>query len=394
MTYTVGAITAPPAARRHALGSVAYADSQGYGLCEITNDRSNFFAYKGASLYLTSDCVNFTLVHAFPYNITGVIPLPTGEVMVACQDGSSTPGYLYKSSGFSVSAPTAATFALKLTSIGGSFLLPYCLSRRSAGADGRVIVSEGGVQTDSSGVDANNTTKARRVWLSKDFGETWAVVWDIFNNAPATPGGNHVHAVALGPGSELWITIGDNGHALTGTQMQIVRSNDNGATWQFLQQSDTPDYPFLQCVAIRVTAKRVVMLPDAPPYGPITIERNVNGSLGGTMHAGPQFKPSGNSNVVGGQITQAPGTDGVNPWPIFAGAYVQINDQLSFEKIMASSDDGRSWYEIYTGYFLAVANLNIQGPLVSGLVAGNSAYSNDGAWTSGAILKANLVSPT
>lgn len=395
MTYNVGAITAPPAARRHALASVAYVNSQGYNLCEMTNDRSNFFAAKGAGLYLTPDGVNFTLVHTFPYNVAGVVPLAGGEILVAGQDGSSTPGYLYKSSGFSVANASGATFALKLTSTGGSFLQNYCLNRRSADATGRVFLSEGGVQTDGSGVDANNTTKARRAWLSKDFGETWAVIWDIFTNAPSTPGGNHIHGVALGPGSELWISIGDNGHAVTGTQMQIVRSNDNGVTWQFLQQSDTPDYPFLQCVAIRVTADRVVMLPDAPPYGPLTIERNVNGSLGGTMHAGPQFKPTGNGNVVGGQINQAPGTDGGNPWPIFAGAYEGINGGVpSYEKVMASSDDGRSFYEIYSGYFLTVGSMNMMGPLMSGLVAGNSLYTNGGAWANGAIIKANLVSPT
>jgi hypothetical protein len=394
MTVTIGPVQAAPARRRHSFTNVTLLDSQGYTICGQTNDRTEAFAAKGNNLYLTADGVTYTLVHTFPFQVSGVIPLPNGEILVGAVDGATTPGYLYKSTGFSVAGPSAATFALKLTSIGGSFLPNYCLTPRNAHTDGRVVVCEGGAQTDTTGVDANNTTKARRVWLSKDFGETWAVIFDIFTNAPVPgPIGCHDHACCIEPeaGGAIWIDIGDDGRAISATSgsgtisanIQLAKTVDNGITWQFLTNVALSDYGYIQCVAIKATAGRLVLLPDYAPYAPLTIEHNVNGSLGGTAHAGPHFQASGFTNVVGSAITQAFGTDGSNPWPIFAGAY--INDAAGRERLMASSDDGRSFYEVYEGPLMpaAQAQVDVWGPLTNGKVLGNSWQKNGGAFTHG-----------
>lgn len=175
-------------------------------------------------------------------NITAVMETDDGELLLTTQGGSSTPGYLFKSSGWATSH-TTATFTLVLTSIGGWFDGRWVLHSTSFGNDTLVAgtgkygtISEYGGQTTVTYASGNSNTtdltKARRVWFTSDYGATWTLIFDVAAYFP-TATGLHIHSVAYDPFRDrIWITWGDTQTNTVGAgNMELIYSDDRGATW-------------------------------------------------------------------------------------------------------------------------------------------------------------------
>lgn len=118
--------------------------------------------------------------------------------------------------------PASGTFDAVLTGVGGS------------GAQLQYTVNGGVIQL-------SNKTRARRMWISQDFGETWTMAYDLLTSPAYKAGpGLHWHGCWYDEEDDrIWATYGDNtgsGILIKPTltaHTQIIYSDDRGATWQW-----------------------------------------------------------------------------------------------------------------------------------------------------------------
>ena len=113
----------------------------------------------------------------------------------------------------------------------------FTITGDGTGADWTYTVSGGVI----SGVQSS---AARSLYLSQDFGETWSEIFDIFN--PPSPAahkygiGLHLHAAAYDQEwNRIWLLTGDNtGDGITtiggSSYTQVWYSDDLGVTWNIL----------------------------------------------------------------------------------------------------------------------------------------------------------------
>jgi hypothetical protein len=157
-------------------------------------------------------------LHVFPYPIKGIRELDNGEVLVATSPGGGAAGGLYLSSGWPTNHATA-TWTLVLTCTGGAGSFIHGGWGMSS-HDSIAVVSEYGIQSP--------TDKARYVYLSKDYGATWAIIFDI-----GIVNGVHVHGSAYDPWwGAIWVVNGDGVPGNTGHTTRV--SYDLGQTWNIV----------------------------------------------------------------------------------------------------------------------------------------------------------------
>lgn len=377
----------------------------------MLKDRSTFIGCSNTVLQqstnlgttVASGTPTWTTIYTFPTAVTGFTELPNGEALVTCA-GSGTVSHIYVSTGWSTSK-TTATWTDVLQTIGGGITPTYCIHDWSNAADGTVLISESGAQTTGgSGNVAADVAKARRVWLSKDFGRTWSQIFDIVDYAASrgTPyaAGVHIHGVSYDQEwQRIWICFGDNtgdGKVFTNTgYVQVCYSDDGGATWVLMV---TPPYwdnksqyaKTLQFIVAIPFNNSLVFTTDATePYAAVVYPKTGFRQLG-EPHCGPMY-----DTAVNGLVRKAvkdarfptfftglgttSGTAGVN-WPI------PITD-----------DDGFSWSSFRVVLPVQTPGLTqkgfnqILGPTLDGKVVGVGRSPTDGMYANGDNTKRMMI---
>ena len=120
-----------------------------------------------------------------------------------------------------------------------------------------VVASEYGLKTSEG---------ARRVWLSKDYGETFKVIFDQMTSvekiegAPTWAGDTaHVHSCAFDPyWNRIWVVTGDHPNSA------MYYSDDFGDTWTWV---DPGDKPVVQYTGIIALPNCVIFGSDRAPNG-------------------------------------------------------------------------------------------------------------------------------
>lgn len=320
-------ISTPATPSKYGLTGIVIAGNGGVEVLYLNRARTTFYGTKvGAGGARNIICrstdggaswvdVQTTALPANTFNVTNMVELPSGEVLITTTDGSNGPNnYLFRSNGWGAN-PVTATWTQKHQLLGGR-VYPRALHDCSIGANGVVVMLECDQQTVSNAIAAagagytqltaapqsgsgtlivnldpvtgavrrfavddpgtghagangtydavltgqngagaqlqyavvggviqqSNKTKARRCWVSQDFGETWTMAFDLLTS-PSYKGGPGLHWHGCCYDQEwdrIWCTYGDNtgsGNLIKPSLVgftQVMFSDDRGATWQWL----------------------------------------------------------------------------------------------------------------------------------------------------------------
>jgi hypothetical protein len=274
--------------------------------------------------------------------ILGFVELPNGEILLGTS-AFSQPAYVLKSSGWAAN-PTTATFSKKLSML-GPLVNDYSLTNHCVGSNGVVLAAEGGPQTSASG---DQTNKARRLWLSQDFGETWRSIFDIYSSyfLPFVGGsGLHLHGCCYDESwDRIWLLFGDNtgdGAKVSGYPggAQIFYSDNRGATWSLYPGMGTMEAQGLvaQWTAVRATPKGVLLLSDAMYNAGVLVLPKTGYRTLGPEQFGPVQFGRGVGRALRSNIAEGS--------PIFAG----YSNSVATDHYLSVSPDGSgmSWYEFW-----------------------------------------------
>lgn len=211
----------------------------------ISRDRKTLYGSNGTTGLVQSgnDGTTWVALHTFAQNVVGLIETDDGEAVCICQSGAASPGYIYKSSGWSASH-IAATWTLELTTSGGYIRTGFHCHNAMFGNDNvnpgtskYGVAAEYGSQTVTGGAGPNATT-AHRVFFTQDYGVTWPQVLDIYTFFGSAVG-LHVHGTCYDPWwDRIWVTFGDNQQNSPLTD--ILYSDDHGTTWT--QMAPPPEW--------------------------------------------------------------------------------------------------------------------------------------------------------
>ncbi|MGE5653937.1 MAG: hypothetical protein ACM3ZQ_06680 [Bacillota bacterium] len=153
----------------------------------------------------------WSLIRRFPYSVSAIRCTTDGELLVCLNDASGTvPGSVWKSEGYSVHLPQAASWrkVLELSNPLNFVINWWGISLY----DNIVVIAEYG----SKAPEVN----ARKAYISYDWGGTWTPIFDLGGTA-----GSHLHGICFDPYiSRIWLANGD----LTSG---IHYSDDWGRTW-------------------------------------------------------------------------------------------------------------------------------------------------------------------
>lgn len=225
-------------------------------------------------------------------------------------------------------SPTSGTFSFNITGDGTGAAVTYTVS--------------GGVITAAA------LDKARRLYVSTDFGDTWNVRYDLYLSPDYKYGpGLHWHGVTYDQDwGRIWATFGDNtgaGYAITsptGTgKTQVMYSDDKGLTWTFMDSE--PYYPgqVAQYTPVRATKWGVMFGGDAMKNLGITVfSKAAYRVLGGQMFGPSVYAP----NHVEGTFRSAWSAD--DSMPIFLGYNSQSD---GYEPVILVTDNGYNWRELW-----------------------------------------------
>jgi hypothetical protein len=185
--------------------------------------------------FSVDDCTTWTTAFTFATGNTvrSLIETDDGEAICILEGGAAAPGYVYKSTGWSVSK-TTATWALALTSAAGCYFETiYSVCGSNFGSNARVpgtgangVICEYGPQTTGSA-----GTFATHIYFTTNYGTSWTLVGDY------GPGGNlAAHSVApdhcLGCAYDpWWDRIISTHQAGLSTEIFLMYSDDHGNTW-------------------------------------------------------------------------------------------------------------------------------------------------------------------
>ncbi len=332
---------------------------------------STNYADLGASATWTTDAT--IGVSTSNTGITGVTELANGEIMVSFLTNNTPCCYLYRSTGWAAGHSTA-TFAKVLTSVGGSFQPNYSGHQFGNGSNGVMIVAEAGAQTTGGSANATaDATRATRVFLSQDFGVTFATVCDLRDYGTAQgfpyPATMHVHGVAYDESwDRLYVLYGDDngdGKNIAGNgNSEVVYSDDRGTTWtklaSFQNWANASGYHG-QFIAMSISPSALTFTPDvSSPIAPFVLRKT------GYRQYGAAELLLGASGGVNGMSTRGTAatflTGNLN-----GGNYVAAGSYTA--GIMASAD-GLAWDQISIPETLtasgAVGALRVFGPTASG----------------------------
>lgn len=357
----------------------------------ISKDRKTLYGGGSTNTQLmqsVDDGVTWTLVHTFPEKIISLMETDDGEAVATTQNGTSSPGYVYKSSGWTASH-AAATWTLVLTSQAGYFPQNWSGHFCTFGDDALVpgtsrygVLCEYGPQTTVPGPQAGG---ARRVYFTQDYGATWAQVFDLLTFSLLN-GANvnfplHTHASAYDPWwDRIWVTFGDTAQ---NNKLDLLYSDDHGVTWS--QVDPPPEWvgqSAFQCVSIAILEGCLILGSDNGP-GIVRLERTGYRKVGNITIAAQQW---GHSNT--GQIHQ--------PWHRNRAAVGQpllMADQSQAtlrEPSISATWDGETFHDLFnypegaggSGGFSALV-----GPTYNGVIVGRTSAS-------GLLLRGEIVPPT
>lgn len=274
--------------------------------------RTIYGAANGSATILrqsTDDGTGWTAVRTFSEAVVGIQELADGECLVYTNN-SSFSGKVYRSTGWATSH-TTATFALVLETV-GAYIEPMWGGGHSwstgddtirPGSGGIIVLNEYGGQTTASG---DQTSKARRVYLSTDYGKTWKIILDLHTRYSVTT--LHVHACGYDAyWDRIWVTHGDNVNADGPTNHQITYSDDGGTTWNSLPQDPAYIGNGTQFTSLAILPECILFGGDNTPgyvrlarrgyrtVGPAVVLTQVTGGTGGQMLATKMHQNRGRS---------------------------------------------------------------------------------------------------
>lgn len=314
-----------------------------------------------------------TVLAAGSQVIESVIETDDGEMLVNIKDAASTPGRLWKSTGWSTSH-TGATWRQVLASTGGYFDGRWSVHANTFGDDkirpgssAVGVVCEYGPQTSvtfaSGNADTTDLTKARRVFLTTDYGSTWTQILDLaafFPNAV----GLHPHAAAYDPyWDRIWLTWGDTQTNTVGAgNTELLYSDDRGQTWNTVPAANGIDAA--QSTTIVITRDAIILGSDNRP-GIVRISRAGYRQIGEITY--PNTIATGTSAYLiattGHQNRRQPSA------PIllsFTGASGRYYPALYY------STDGGTFTEAWADPASAGGAVIAYGPTISGAIVGYS----------------------
>lgn len=212
-------------------------------------------------LQSTDEWETLDQIHVFDegYNLQAIRELDNGELIVSTNRDETVgrKAKLWLSTGYQRSNPTAATWTEVLEA--GA---PQANFNNSWGLhvyQNIVVAGEYGLRGEDG---------ARRVYLSEDYGQTFALVFDQKNvtatnpdNQPEWTQSGHVHTAAWDPyWSRLWVVVGDSPSTAT------YYSDDKGQTWHYVEGSGGPS-PAVQYTGIMPLPDMVIFGSDRAPNG-------------------------------------------------------------------------------------------------------------------------------
>jgi len=287
----------------------------------------------------------WTSLHSFTTNasnnVYGVRQLDNGELLVSqANNGSSSAGLLFLSSGY----PTlgaSATWTQVLHAGNGLATGVYISGQWGMSSYGNIVVV-----SEYGGKVINNN--ARYVYLSRDYGQTWAIIFDI-GNSPDNQ--THIHGVAYDPWWDaIWLVNGD-----TSSNHKTRVSFDHGTTWQIVDTNS-------QFTGVLPLPSAIVFLSDMDPSGVYTIARGSKSSIAA---------PSIAVNLGAGLIYQ-----GQMPFRSNAGLHLCLlpfTSGTTEPGVLVATYDGIHFVTLWTdtiSYGAGQGLLNIVGPMDNGLIYG------------------------
>jgi hypothetical protein len=334
-----------------------------HGVIGMAKDRATFYGALNQVLAFstnadTNTSPTWTTIFTFPslqgQVVSSILELPNGEALVVCTQVGQNPNRsrLYKSSGWNFGVgKLTATWTETLLTTGGTIIAEYAMHGFNVGKNGTVVVAEGGSQTvGGSGNEAADVNKARRVWVSKDFGATWSQIFDVYtygqSQGVAYPAGMHVHGVAYDEDWDaIWVCYGDNtgdSKTVAGSgYTSVVYSYDDGVTWNKLP---TPERwsnagqlaATLQFIQPIVLKQSVIFTPDlTEPLAPFMYPKL------GYRRLGPPKMLSKMSSAVGFPVRKS---DRDAKLPMFFGGVI-FGTQTGTVTVplIITEDDGFTW---------------------------------------------------
>ncbi|MFP4145292.1 MAG: hypothetical protein ACLFV3_09125 [Phycisphaeraceae bacterium] len=212
---------------------------------------STLYGSDGGELYeSTDDGETWSLLHDFGRGITMVRVLGDGELLVGLYASVGTvAGTVYKSSGYPASG-SGASWDLVLTLGDGA-------------TDNIVVPGEWGASVEGEVAVLNeygDKGAATRVYLSRDYGDTWDIIFDLADVATDLSTA-HTHGSCYDPyWNRIWIVTGDS------ENRSIRYSDDWGENWTIVTRG-IDDAETYQPVGIIALPRCLLLTSDAPPNG-------------------------------------------------------------------------------------------------------------------------------
>ena len=199
-------------------------------------------------------------------------------------------------------------------------------------------------------INGAQTDKARRLFMSTDFGETWSQIFDIYTDPEYKYGhGLHLHAAAYDDEwDRIWLLTGDNtgdGLKISGypTKTQVCYSDDRGASWQWLEAIPylEPDGVPSQFTSIMIRNGNLVLGADAHYDSCFVVIPRTDYRQLGTPVFGAHARLDGQG--IAKEFVSAHSPD--KSTPVFA---TYINGKNGIENpIFLTSDGGNTWSECW-----------------------------------------------
>lgn len=265
----------------------------------------------------------------------------------------------------------------------------FSITGDGTGADWTYTVA-GGV------IDGVQTAKARRLFLSEDFGDTWEQIFDIYTTPDYKYGiGIHLHAAAYDEEwDRIWLLTGDNtgdGASISGypTNTQVVYSDDRGATWNWLAADQ-----YLEGMGIEAQYTSINVYKHAIVLGTDALKT----PIAFTVIPKIGYRTMGESRFGGGLYLQGTGVvrlgrkafSASNQYPTFFTYSIgaSTNDPV----VLLSHDGGFTWTELWRETDFATRPLlsgacirGLFGPDVNNKLLGN--YFNYSSFLKGTLVQ-------
>ncbi|MBO9188092.1 hypothetical protein ACQZ4Y_19795 [Rhizobium sp. L80/93] len=384
--YVAGVLRAitPKSQYRHTVANQVFS-TQSPPICLLA-DGTFFGGFGSQTLWQSTDFADniasptrtnlFTFTRANT-TITTILPLDSGEILVIIKD--SIYSYIYRSSGFATNRLTA-TWTLVLSPAGQGGIADNYSAHQWAQANGKVILAESGAQTSGgSDIVATDDTRAVRIYVSLDDGQTFTTK-DIRTIAAGYgvpyPAGVHCHGVAY---DKVWDRFywlygdgtGDGKNIAGYGYSQVLYSDDNGTTWNklpsfthWMQTSSSDLSQTGQFISVAFTDDVIVFTPDVTrPIAEFIVRR-----------AG--YRQYGAANLQMGDVPGITGrtTRGPNGKLFTCGGYNSGNNVAAgtYETAFNASPDGFKWDKVTLSQILTASGpqgiTRVLGPTASGKI--------------------------